>query len=241
MRRAFLQCAFLTTLLFTPPLFADPFQNLDFSQGSAQPAPANHVPWDAAVSPLSASAALPYWTVMEDNTVCNAIWSMPGLDETSVSLGTVNGIPGKSIVLTAESITGQPYYESASISQTGSLSFNTKSIRFSIAILPGSAGAPILPAVTLNGVKINYFPLGPPTNGVTMMAGDVSAFADTVAELKFQEGLLPPQPQFYDGGVSIGAISFSSIPAPEPGVLMCAILPGIWALTSRSRGPSRTA
>jgi hypothetical protein len=233
MRNNFSRCAFLAALLFAAPLFADDFQNLDFSQGTSQSPPANYVPADAVFA-ISASAALPHWTVKEDNTVCNAIWAVHPLDETGVRLATGNGIPGTSVRLSAFSEMGPPYYRSASISQVGLVPFGVKSIRFSIAIDAGSVGAPILPTITLNGVTVNYVSLGPPTDGVTMMAGDVSAFAGTNAELKFQEGLVPPQSQFYDAGVSVGAISFSSVPAPEPGVLMIAILPVIWALISRA-------
>ena len=236
MRNNFSRCAFLAALLFAASLFADDFQNLDFSQGTSQPPPVNYVPANAFIA-ISAAAALPHWTVVEDTTVCNAIFGLPPLDETGVALDTVNGIPGKSVVLSAFSVVGPPYYKSASISQIGSVPFDARSIRFSIVVDSGSVGAPILPTVTLDGVNINYFPLGPPTNGVTMMAGNVSAFADTDAELKFQEGLVPPESQFYDARVWVGAISFSSAPAPEPGALACLILPGIWALVSR-RGAS---
>ena len=97
------------------------FANLDFEQATIASAPAGYTPSDA-VNQISATSALPGWTVSEDGTTCTAIWGSPvALDETSVALvsGIYSPIQGNySVQLTAYEDAPSGLYRSSSISQT---------------------------------------------------------------------------------------------------------------------------
>src|SRR5262249_19544671 len=76
----------LLTLSLASVAIGAAFQNLDFEQAQIQPPPPNYIPADA-FNPISATAALPGWTVRQDGVVCTAVWGAPvALDETSVAL-----------------------------------------------------------------------------------------------------------------------------------------------------------
>ena len=73
--------------------------------------------------------------------------------------------------------------------------------------------------VTLNGTPISLILLSTDPNGIVTVAGDVSAFAGTTAELKFlAAGIFNQGPTT----LSLDNISFSPLPAPEPGTLTLA-------------------
>jgi hypothetical protein len=101
---------------------------------------------------------------------------------------------------------------SASISQTGLVPSNTKSLQLEIY----SSGTPFI--VLLGGQAINMIPLGTvslPTfpNSFTLYRGDISSFAGQVAELSFTQ---PPPPGTPPSSLFLDSIVFSPSPVPEP-------------------------
>jgi hypothetical protein len=202
--------------------FAGAFQNLDFEEASSQPAPPNYVPWDA-YDPIDASAALPFWTVYEDASLATAVWGQPvALDETSVALVSVGSydtpIQGMySVQLYAVSWAPQGYFHTASISQTGDVPVGSRSIQFLMRSPPTAGGqVEAVPTVSLDGVTIDVFPIAT-NSGVITMAGDVSAFAGSTAELTFAS--IGPSGAPGTSGedlFDLDAISFSPEVVPEP-------------------------
>jgi hypothetical protein len=211
-----------------------PFQNLGFESASVEPAPVNFTPVDA-FDPISAAAALPGWTTIEDSTVTNAVWGDPiALDETSVALVSSGAIVGKhSVVVTSYADAPNGLYHSASISQTGDIVAGVRSIHFSIN---GNTGVHfgVGPMVSINGVPIAVFETSF-VGVVSQWEGDVSAFAGTTAQLMFTAAGVPGSLSTDEDGFELDAISFSAQAVPEPatlGVLVCA---GISMLMRRPR------
>lgn len=227
---------------------ATPFQNLDFEQGSIQAPPANYVPWDA-YHPISAAAGLPFWTAREDSAVCTAIWWNGGaLDETSVALLSNIPIPpfgypatplsgNYSVELTSAYFSTAPseYFKTSSISQTGDVPANAKSIQFLMwPYAPGVVRSD--PLVTLNGSVINLIPIS--TNGyLATMAGDVSAFAGTNVELTITCAGTPGAPNELDreNNFRLDDIIFSPNPVPEPSTVALLGLGGLIAFVAKRR------
>ena len=208
---------------------AQGFVNLNFEQASIQPAPYGYAPSDA-YNPISAASALSGWTVSEDDTVCTAVWGSPvALDETSVALVSAgyNPIQGSySVQLSAYADAPSGYFRSSSISQTGLIPFGTQSIQFLI-VGPSQAGSvPPNPIVTLNGTPVGLSEISQ-SGGVITMAGNISAFAGTTADLTFlceatTGGTFPANENYFN----MDNIQFSPSAAPEPGVLSLSVLAG---------------
>jgi hypothetical protein len=207
------------------------FKNLGFEQATIVPQSSVAVPWDA-LYPISSSAALPYWTVTEDTTVCNTMWGQPvALDETSVSLinvgagteiGYLSAITGAySVFMSSNSGAPSGYYKSASIAQTGQLASSAKSIHFFVS--PNE-----LPVVTLNG---NVIPLLTEydANNVKEVAGDISGFAGQTVNLAFTT----PQT---DNAFELDSISFSTATVPEPVSFALLGAGGLWTFRRRRMG-----
>jgi hypothetical protein len=202
------------------------FQDLDFESATIASAPANYEPWDA-FDAISAAAALPGWTVVEDSTVCDAVWGEAvALDETSVALG--RSYPYGDIVSTMDgnyfvelsaigNYTNVPaeYFSTSSISQTGDIPGGTRSITFLLrdAVAYTGEGPSTLLQLTINGVVIPYSPVASYAGGIEEMAGDVSAFSGTTATVEFELG---SGTALYDLSYDIDDINFSRSPAPEP-------------------------
>jgi hypothetical protein len=197
-------------IFLTGTSIAAPFQNLDFEQAVIQPPPTNYVPFDAFL-PIDAAAALPFWTAREDTSTLTALWGAPvALDETSVALVSTNSIVVDSpkplqerfsIAMTCWSGAFAPYYRTASISQVGDVPVGSRSVEF----LVGSGIRQ--PTVSLNGSVLRTF-----KQSATTLVADVSAFAGTTAELKFEcngTGYFMGENSFYLDG-----ISFSPNPIP---------------------------
>ncbi|HEU5068886.1 MAG TPA: PEP-CTERM sorting domain-containing protein [Verrucomicrobiae bacterium] len=185
------------------------FQNLDFEAAVISPPPAGYIPSDAD-NPISAADALPGWTVREDGIACDAVWGSPGLDVTSVVLisgNTINYPPiqgAYSIQLSVN--TYDPVYnQSASISQTGLVPAGMHSIQFLVQYPYLQDINDLL--VTLNTTPIELVPIASAGQTVTM-AGDISDYAGTIAELKFT--VLPSS--FF----GLDSIMFSPQAVPEP-------------------------
>jgi hypothetical protein len=220
-------------------LFAAPFQNLDFEQGSFQAPPANYTPSAplAGPFPISAAAGLPFWTAREDSTICTAIWgNVGGLNETSVVLlssavafpppspAPLDGIYSAGLTAYANAPSG--FFTTASISQIGDVPANAKSIQF--LMVAGSN-----PLVTLNGSAISLIPISTNGNLVTM-GGDVIAFAGTNAELTITAAGTPGGNSLLAGPfVVMDDIVFSPNPVPEPSAIALLILGGVGLLMRR--------
>jgi hypothetical protein len=203
--------------------FAGSFQNLNFESARIQSAPANYVPWDA-YQPIDAAAALPFWTVREDNLVATAVWGdAVALDETSVALVTPSAsddspIQGKySVQLYAYADAPPGYFHTVSISQVGIVPLGTQSIEFLLRSPPVAGGViEAVPTVTLNGMPIDVFAQSS-SGGVFTMVGDVSAFAGSTADLTIQSVGTSGEPGTLSENIfDLDAISFSPSSAPEP-------------------------
>jgi hypothetical protein len=199
--------------VFTQTVCAQGFQNLDFEAATISPAPLGYTP-AGADNPISAADALPGWTVYEDSTLCTAVWGTPGLDITYVSLNygqpfgylSLQGV--YSIGISAYNL-APGYYTSASIAQTGLIPEGSQSIQFFLRNykLPSGNPAGETLIVTINGTPIPISVISK-SGYVMTIAGDVSAFAGTTAELKFTA----PSESNY----GMDSIAFSSIGVPEP-------------------------
>jgi hypothetical protein len=195
------------------------FENLDFEQAIIISAPNPHTPADA-FNPISADAALPYWTVSEDGTNCNAVWGTPtSLDETSVALVAAGYSPiqgSYSVQLSAYADAPSGYYRSSSISQTGLIPAGTKSIEFLIASPFQAGSVQPNPVVTINGTAIELTQLSQSGNVITM-GGDISAFAGSTVTLAFlcgatRGGAFPANNDIFN----LDNIQFSTQIVPEP-------------------------
>jgi hypothetical protein len=197
--------------------FGQGFDNLDFEQASVYPASPSHVPWDAS-SAISADFAFPYWTVMEDGTICDSVSRPPyALDETYVGLVAPGYSPiegSYSVQLSAYADAPSGYFRSSSISQTGAIPFGTHSIQFLIARQAGLVQSGLL--VIVNESPISLIELSQ-SGGVSAMAGDISAFAGTTATVSFvceaeTGGDFPANEKIYN----LDSIQFSPESVPEP-------------------------
>lgn len=204
---------------------AQGFVNLNFEQANIVSASGGYTPADA-YDALVASSALPYWTVREDGTVCTAIWGAPvALDETSVALLTAsNGyysgyVPlqgSYSIQLYAYADAPSNYYHTASISQTGQIPTGTQSIQFLMVSPPVANGViQASPIVTINGASINLSAIST-SGGVMTMAGDISAYAGTTADLTILCQATPGSFPTDENIFTLDNIQFSPQAVPEP-------------------------
>jgi hypothetical protein len=225
----------LIVLATGPLVCAKAFKNLDFELGSVVPS-ARGIPFDDN-DPISAAAALPGWTVKEDTTTCNVVWSYPGLDETSVSLVTpsLNTVPitgNYSVALTSYLATiGGRYYRTSSISQVGDIPFDAQFIQFSLRPLDSTSSA--IPYVTVGGLTVPVSMISA-TGGVQTWSGDISAFAGFSWQVVFSA--IPDATKNYGDPSSednyvLDSISFQ---LPEPTTLSAAIVP-VTALFLRRR------
>jgi hypothetical protein len=176
---------------------------------------------------MSAASALPHWTPVEDSTVVTAVWGGGALDETSIALlSASNGSPidgNYSVNLYAFADAPLNLYKTASISQTGDVPANARSIQFLMRPYPPNV-VQATPLVTLNGTVINVFPIS--TNGaVFTMGGDITAFAGTTAQLTIKVAGTPGGafPYYVENYFDLDDISFSPTPVPEPSSALLAI------------------
>lgn len=195
------------------------FANLNFEQATIASAPSSFTPWDA-YDAISAVSALPFWTVREDGTICTAVWGAPvALDETSVALVSAGYSPiqgSYSVQLSAYADAPSGYFHSSSISQTGLIPVGSQSLQFLIASPAQAGSVEPNPTLMLNGIIIGLSELSRSGDVVTM-AGDISAFAGTTAELTFlcqatQGGLFPANEDMFN----LDGIQFSTQSVPEP-------------------------
>lgn len=211
------------------------FLNLDFEQArfSVTPTPTNV--YGSSIDP---ALAFPGWTVGD---ATGPIYT--GYNEYSVGTPAVDlmgprfpNLAGFSPLQGSYSVFLQYYGGIAggppTMSQTGLIPTDAESI----TLIASSGISPFLglgynftnPIVSLNGVPI---PLIPISGG--RLAGDVTAFAGSIAQLTFSTPISL-------GGSYFDDVQFSTSPAPEPSILglfsIC-IFCLCWAMKRRSRCP----
>ena len=177
------------------------FQNLDFEQATVPPTPVNG--YGDRVDP---ALAFPGWTVSASGNAYalytlynNLTLDAPAVDLIGPSFPNALGMSSLhgsySVVLQYSDY----FHIFPFISQTGLVPANAKSISFAVA--PGT-GFYDGPSMALGGVGIALVPIG---GG--RLAGDVTAFAGTLAKLEFSTGAYR---------VLFDDIRFSSLAVPEP-------------------------
>ncbi len=184
------------------------FKNLDFESAVVQGA---DYPWQ-----IDAAAALPFWTVREDNVVRTQLWYTTFPLDTTVELLLSSSNPNIGSPIQGRysvSLCKANGYGTPSISQVGDVPLGTRSIQFLIhPPIYGDAMFFGRPTVSINGQTIDVFELSSSGDVITMV-GDVSSFAGTTATLTIQA-----QARLYNF-FDLDAISFSSTPAPEPSTI----------------------
>jgi PEP-CTERM motif len=192
--------------LFVQTVSGQSFVNLDFEQAGfyVSPTPANG--WGDFIDP---ALAFPGWTVLPNSNPyfpTSTFYNDLSLGGPAVNLMGPNfpNRPGYgplqgsySVLLQYFGIGGPP-----TLSQTGLIPDGTESINFLVG--PGESDA----VVTLNGVNI---PLVPISGG--RVAGDISAFAGSVAQLTFST---TSNAEYIGNWLYFDDIQFSESPVPEP-------------------------
>lgn len=228
---ALCSCSVVILFSLARTVSAQGFLNLNFEQATVTPASPGYTPSDA-VDPISAASALPYWTVTEDSTVCTAVWGSPvALDETSVALvyGSNSPIQGNySVQLTAYADAPAGLYRSSSISQTGTIPLDAQSIQFLLSSPSQAGSVPANPIVTLDGTPISLSVISQ-SDGVTLMGGNISAFAGDTETLAFlcqasTGGTFPANENYFN----LDDIQFSTTPVPEPTTLALSVIGGLF-------------
>jgi hypothetical protein len=244
-RLSILACAALAFAAVTP-LYAAPFENLDFEQATLQPVDPG-TPYSVYAAP-----ALPGWTATLDTTVQNTVnVNFIALDFTAVNLLTPSiTVPGWPSPLTGNPIHGNytvqlsgvhvnlpGFFSTASISQTGDVPADAKSILFSVRAEPSASTAP---NVSLDGITIDVFPVST-FKGVTLMAGDITPFAGTTRDLSFHAaGVHGPDlvsEDVYDlDDIAFSPLSLEALGVPEPASLSLLGVGGLVWLSGRRGG-----
>ena len=208
--RNFVSAVFPVGLLLvgTPSGFAQGFVNLDFEDATVTATPVNG--YGGSVDPAS---AFPGWTVGGSGTY--VLYNNLTLGSPAVILMGPNSPNGAGFTPLDGSYSAYIYYLNGSgyqqptLSQTGLVPADAQSISF----LVGSRGSDA--AVAMNGINI---PLVPVSGG--RLAGNISAFAGTVATLTFSAALN----RTGDNGMYFDDIQFSPSSVPEPSVFALSAL-----------------
>jgi hypothetical protein len=178
------------------------FQNLDFEQATIAPTPVNGL--GGSVGPAD---AFPGWTVGGRETY--VLYNNITLGSPAVCLMGPDFPNGVGFTPLQGSYSTWLYYynlsptEVPTLSQTGLVPANAQSINFLIDTYRGD------PAVRLNGVNIPLVPVG---GG--RLAGNISAFAGSIAQLTFSTS----SDAVGDNFLYFDDIQFSAQAAPEPSV-----------------------
>ncbi len=201
---------FIALLVFCRNAQAQGFVNMDFEDATITPTP-------TGVSTFSAdpTQCFPGWTVGGSGTVVSyndLSLGAPAVDLMGPDFPNFvgyNPLEGSySVLLQYFGIAGGP----PTLSQTGMVPVGTQSINFLVG--NGESAA----VVTLDGVNI---PLSQISGG--RLAGNISAFAGSVAQLTFTTPTA--NSQYYN--LYFDDIQFSSSPVPEPGILGLSALGGL--------------
>jgi hypothetical protein len=197
---------------------AQGFVDLDFEDANIAPTPVNG--FGGAVDP---AMAFPGWTIGGSGT---RIWyNNLTLGSPAVILMGPNSPNGVGFTPLEGSYSAWIYYNNGgsfpppTISQTGLVPANAQSISFLIGNYRGD------PSVSLNGVNISLVPV---LGG--RLAGNVSAFAGSVARLTFTTSNVLTGDNF----LYFDDVQFSTTPVPEPSEFVLTAL-GALLLSFRRR------
>jgi len=206
--------------------FGQSFVNLDFEQATIAPTPVG-----GSTYPADPAQAFPGWTVGGTGTVVSyndLSIGAPAVDLMGPNFPNgVNYTPlqgSYSALLQYFGYAGTP----PTLSQTGLVPFGTESINFLVGT--GESDA----VVTLNGVNI---PLVSIPGG--RLAGNISAFADTVAQLTFST---TDSTGYAGNWLYFDDVQFSPVAVPEPGMFGLLVLGGLffsWPLQFRLASQAR--
>jgi hypothetical protein len=186
------------------------FQNLDFERATIAPTPVG-----GGTYPADPAQCFPGWTVGGSGQYLAVMYNDLSLGAPAICLmgPTFPNSVGYTPLQGSYSVL--LYYDNPSIvppptlSQTGLVPATARSINFLVG--NGETGG----AVSMNGVNI---PLVPIPGG--RLAGDISAFADSVAQLTFS---ISPS-RVGDNGMYFDDIQFSTSVVPEPNILTLSAL-----------------
>lgn len=221
MKSRVIRFAIATTVALLRQACGQGFVNLDFESAAIAPTPVG-----GHIFPADPAQAFPGWVVGGPNTtVAYNAESIGGPMVSLIGPAFPNYVGYASL---QGSYSVQLYYFSAygvpTLSQTGKVPVDARSINF--LVRPDQDDG----VVTLNGVAISLVAIG---GG--RLAGDVTSFAGTVAQLKFSTVDIPfyPDKRFY-----FDDIQFSPTPIPEPTnlslIALCIALFG-WRATRQGR------
>lgn len=167
------------------------------------------VPAGAGLPVVSAASAFPGWTTTNGVLYNNITLGTPALNV--FDLDSPFGVPYQGSYMAG-------FQYDAFLSQTADVPAFANSINF-FTTGPG-------PRVTLNGVDIPLIDIGGGRR-----VGDVSTFAGTTAELKFETQESYPELI----GFRLDDIVFSPAPVPEPSSFALFALAGCWIAAARRR------
>jgi hypothetical protein len=194
------------------------FQNLSFEKANLP-----YLPPGQFGDRVSASNALPGWTVYGGYTYPDVLYNNEALDSASISILTTNylyGVPDLASGTYYVKLRGASYDPTltSAIGQTAQIPVSAISL-----LLDGYYS----PTVTFAGISIPMVEIGPRRGPYASSYGaDISAFAGQVGELRFS-GF-----SYFDN------IRFSSQPIPEPSTLLLAMV-GVGVIYFRSKCATR--
>jgi hypothetical protein len=191
------------------------FVNLDFEQATVT------TPVGGSIYPADPAQLFPGWTVGGSGTVVSYNDLSLGAPAVDLMGPDFPNFPGYTPLQGSYSVLLQ-YFGGVSppptLSQTGLIPAGTESINF----LVGSGESDAV--MTVNGVNI---PLVPISGGE--LAGDISAFAGTVAQLTFST---TSNTGYEENSLYFDDIQFSASPVPEPSAVVlfsvCALFLLAW-------------
>jgi len=133
-----------------------------------------------------------------------------------------------SVQLTAYADAPAGLYRSSSISQTGVIPLDAQSIQFLLSSPSQAGDVPPNPIVTLDGTPISLSVISQ-SDGVTLMGGNISAFAGDSETLAFlceatTGGAFPSNENYFN----LDDIQFSTSPVPEPTTLALSVVGGLF-------------
>ena len=221
-------CSLLLCLSWTPVLWAQAFQNLDFESATLVTAPNGTINF---------SAAFPGWGGFAGTNQLGTVQhNLTFLDTTGISIIDTNPLPpgvfGELIDGNYTAVLQAGVYNGftptdVSLSQTGVVPLGTKSLSF--LALPSSLAISNF-TVSLGGVSLNLISSPVANENYTLYEADVSAFAGLPEELKFT--LLAQNPHVSNRYLSLDDIQFSPIAIPEPSgfdlVMVALVSLGLW-------------
>jgi hypothetical protein len=199
------------------------FQNLDFESAVIVPVPGD------VYGRVQFAAAYPGWTGFSGtNPQTLALYNKMFLDSTGLGLqgpGSGLTIDGNytAMIQSGFALFGYPNQEDGSLSQTGAVPADARSIQFE-ARTGGSF------QVTLGGQALALTPLLA-TSTYTLYGADVTSFSGSLAELRFTASRCPP-PRLPMNTLFLDDIVFSAEVIPEPDTLALLAL-GVLILVHR--------